>query len=52
MRIHRLFLCEEVILLQRIPGYDTKQPDVEVSSNVEFWGIMSTPSLPSLPGPL
>ena len=34
------------------PGYDTKQSDGEVSAMVELWGMRSTPSLPSLPGPL
>ena len=34
------------------PGYDTKQSDGEVPSLLEIWGMRSTPSLPSLPGPL
>ena len=34
------------------PGYDTKQSDGEVSAVLELWGMRSTPSLPSLPGPL
>ena len=34
------------------PGYDTKQSDAEVPAVLEFWGMQSTPSLPSLPGPL
>ena len=34
------------------PGYDTKQSDGEVPAVLELWGIQSTPSLPSLPGPL
>ena len=34
------------------PGYDTKQSDGEVPAVLELWGIWSTPSLPSLPGPL
>ena len=34
------------------PGYDTKQSDGEVPAVLELWGIRSTPSLPSLPGPL
>ena len=34
------------------PGYDIKQSDGEVSVILEFWGMRSTPSLPSLPGPL
>ncbi len=35
-----------------ISGYDTKQYDGEVQIMLEFWGMRSTPSLPSLPGPL
>ena len=34
------------------PGYDTKQSDGEVPSVLELWRMRSTPSLPSLPGPL
>ena len=34
------------------PEYDTKQPDGEVPAMLELWGMQSTPSLPSLPGPL
>ena len=34
------------------PGYDTKQFDGEVPAVLELWGMRSTPSLPSLPGPL
>ena len=34
------------------PGYDTKQSDGEVPAVLELWGMRSTPSLPSLPGPL
>ena len=33
------------------PGYDTKQSDGEVPAVLELWGIRSTTSLPSLPGP-
>ena len=32
--------------------YDTKQSDGEVPVMLELWGMGSTPSLPSLPGPL
>ena len=32
--------------------YDTKQSDGEVPAVLELWGMRSTPSLPSLPGPL
>ena len=34
------------------PGYDTKQFDGEVPVILELWGMRSTPTLPSLPGPL
>ena len=34
------------------PGYDTKQSDGEIPAVLELWGMRSTPSLPSLPGPL
>ena len=34
------------------PGYDTKLSDGEVSVMLELWGMWSTSSLPSLPGPL
>ena len=34
------------------PGYDTKQSDGEVPVMLELWGWLSTPSLPSLSGPL
>ena len=34
------------------PGYDTKQSDGEASVMLEPWGMQTTPSLPSLPGPL
>ena len=52
-RIHWLHLCRGV----RPPpneclGYDTKQSDGEVPVMLGPWGILSTPSLPLLPGPL
>ena len=34
------------------PGYDTKQSDGKVPVMLELWGMQSTLSLPSLPGPL
>ena len=34
------------------PRYDTKQSDGEVPEMLEPWGMHSTPSLPSSPGPL
>ena len=36
----------------KCPGYDTKQSDGEVPVMQELWGMQSTLSLPSLPGPL
>ena len=36
----------------KCPGYDTKQSDGEVPVMLELWGMQSTPSLPSLSGPL
>ena len=38
--------------LNEFPRYDTKQSDSEVPVMLEFWGMRSNPSLPSLPGPL
>ena len=51
--IHWLLFCRSV----RLPPneclrYDTKQSDGEVPVMLELWGMRSTPSLPSLPGPL
>ena len=34
------------------PDYDTKQSDGEAPVMLEFWGMLNTPALPSLPGPL
>ena len=53
-RIHRLLLCRggKTPLHNQCPGYDTKQFDGEVPVMLELWGMQSTPSLPSLPGPL
>ena len=34
------------------PAYDSKQSYGEVPAIQEIWGMRSTPSLPSLPGPL
>ena len=52
-RIHWLHLCRGVRPpLTKCPGYDTKQSDGEVPAMLELWGMRSTPSLPSLPGPL
>ena len=43
-RIHRLH--------NECPKYDTKQSDVEVSVILKLWGMLCTPSLPSLSDPL
>ena len=52
-RIHRLLLCRGVRPPpNECPGNDTKQSDGEVPAMLELWGMRSTPSLPSLPGPL
>ena len=52
-RIHRLLLCRGVRPPpNECPGYDTKQSDGEVPAVLELWGMGSSPSLPSLPGPL
>ena len=39
-------------LLNECPVYDTKQSDGEAPVMLELFGMRSTPSLPSLPGPL
>ena len=44
--------CKIIISLKECPGYDTKQPDGEAPVMLEFWGMCSTSSLPSLPCPL
>ena len=53
-RIHRLLLCRRVRppTHNECPGYDTKQSDGEIPVMLELWGMLSTPLLPSLPGPL
>ena len=52
-RIYRLLLCRGVRPpTNECPVYDTKQSDGEVPAILELWGMRSTPSLPSLPGPL
>ena len=52
-RIHWLLICRGVRPPpNECPGYDTKQSDGEVPTLLELWGMRSTPSLPSLPGPL
>ena len=52
-RIHRQLLRRRVRPpTNEYPAYDTKQSDGEVPAVLELWGMRSTPSLPSLPGPL
>ena len=52
-RIHWLLLCKGVRPpSNECPGYDTKQSHGDVPAMLELWGMWSTPSLPSLPGPL
>ena len=53
-RIHQLLLWRGLrpSCPNKCPGYDTKQSDGEVPVMLELWGMWSTPSLPSLPGPL
>ena len=52
-RIHLLLLYRGVRPpSNECPGYDTNQSDGEVPVILEFWGIRSTLSLQSLPGPL
>ena len=36
----------------KYPWYDIKQSDAVAPVMLELWGMRSTPSLPSLPGPL
>ena len=51
-RIHRLLLCKTPHHHHNeCPRYDTKQSDGEVPVMLELWGMQSTPSLPSIPGP-
>ena len=38
--------------LKKCPGYDINHSDGEVPKMLGLWGIQSTPSLTSLPGPL
>ena len=52
-RIHRLFLWRGIRPpYYEFPGYDSKQPDSEVSVILELWEMWSTSSLPSLLGPI
>ena len=53
-RTHWLHLCREIRPHphNECPGYNTKQCDGEVLVMLVLWRMQSTPSLPSLPGPL
>ena len=54
-RIQWRHLCREVRIphpLNECPAYDTKQSGGEAPVMLEHWETRSTPSLPSLPGPL
>ena len=51
-RIHRLHLSRGVRPSKECQVYDLKQSDCEVPVMLEIWGMQSTPSLPSLSGPL
>ena len=51
-RIHWLHLCRGVSSPNECPVYDTKQSNGEVPVMLALWRMRSTPSLPSLPGPL
>ena len=51
-RIRRLYLCRGVRPHRNeCSVYDIKQSDGEVPVMLELWGMRSTSSLPSLPGP-
>ena len=49
---YRLLLCRGLRPPNECPVYDTKQSDDEVAAEMELWRMRSTPSIPSLPGPL
>ena len=53
-RIRRLHLCRRVrpTLHNECPRYDAKQSNGEFPEMLELRGMLSTPSLLSLPGPL
>ena len=51
----RLFYCPvscKTLPPPWVSWYDTKQSDSKVPVMLELWGMRSTPSVPSLPGPL
>ena len=53
IRIHQLYHCRGVRPTHKdCPGYVTKQSYGEAHVILEFRGMQSSPSLPSLPGPL
>ena len=45
------FSAKEQNPSKECPGYDTKQSNGEAPVMLEFWGMKSTSSLPSHPGP-
>ena len=53
-RIHLLNICREIRppFPYEFPVYDSKQSHGEAPGMLELWGMRSTPSLPSLSGPL
>ena len=52
-RIHRLLPCRGVRQPHNeCPGYETIQSDDEAPVMLDLWVMQSTPSFPSLPGPL
>ena len=51
-RIHQLHFCRGLRHPQWVSWYDTEQSDGEAPVMLKLWGMQSTPSLPSLPGPL
>ena len=51
-RIHWLHFYSGVNSFNKFPGYDTKQSDDKASVILEFWEMLSIPSIPLLPGPL
>ena len=52
-RIHRLHFCREVRPpSNECPVYDINQSDGEAAIMLDLWGMQSTSSFPSLPGPL
>ena len=44
--------CISADTANECPTYDIKQSDGEASVMLDLWGMRSSPSLPSLPGPL